>query len=179
MFIKKIFRMRILSFSAIIITLAGFLSCDKIEVQSPLPEIEFRSFEVFDTIDGLGNRMKAGRLKFYFEDGDGDLGLNAPQSEEEEATNLFFILYRKTDGVMTPAPDNDRLKTSPYRIPFMERQGINKMLKGIIAVTIFYINFNQGDTDTIMYDFYIRDRAGNDSNTATTTEIPLSKNGIY
>jgi hypothetical protein len=171
--------MRILILSAITIPLVSLFSCHKIEVMSPIPFVEYRSFEVFDTIDALGNREKAGRLKFYFEDGDGDLGLNAPQSEGEQATNLFFTLYRKIDGVMTPAPDNDPLKTSPFRIPYMERQGINKMLKGIIAVTIIYPTFNAGDDDTIMYDFYMTDRAGNDSNTATTSEITLSKNGVY
>ncbi len=76
-------------------------------------------------------QSKGGRLKFYFEDGDGNLGLPAPEpGQENDSTNLFFTLYRMTDGVMDPAPDDDPLKPSDYRIPYMERTGQNKILKG-------------------------------------------------
>ena len=50
-------------------------SCRKIEKLPVIPSIEFTSFAIFDTTDILGNIGKAGRLKFYFEDGDGDMGL--------------------------------------------------------------------------------------------------------
>ncbi len=50
-------------------------SCKKIEQMPPEPRIEFKTFEILDTIDILGNPAKAGRLKFYFEDGDGNVGL--------------------------------------------------------------------------------------------------------
>ena len=39
--------------------------------------IEFRSFSMFDSVDILGNRQRAGVLEFYFEDGDGDIGIKA------------------------------------------------------------------------------------------------------
>ena len=53
-------------------------SCTKIEHLSPIPSISFTSFTIFDTTDILGNESKAGRLNFYFEDGDGDIGLKVP-----------------------------------------------------------------------------------------------------
>jgi hypothetical protein len=161
----------------ILIALLALDSCRKIEQLPAIPHIEFTSFAIFDTIDILGNNAKGGRLKFYFEDGDGDLGLNAPTDFQTDTTNLFFTLFRKTGGNMVPAPDNDPLKPSSYRIPYMERLGQNKVLKGTISVTFLYLFYYPGDT--IRYDFYIKDRAANESNIASTSEIILSVNNIY
>jgi hypothetical protein len=142
-----------------------------------IPNIEFSSFTVFDTTDILGNNSKGGRLRFHFEDGDGDMGLNAPSGIGIDSTNLFFTLFRKKGGIMSPAADNDPLKPSAYRIPYMERLGQNKILKGTISVTFLYLFYYP--TDTIRYDFYIKDRALNISNVVSTSEIVLSVNKTY
>jgi hypothetical protein len=152
-------------------------SCGKIEKLPPEPKIRFTSFEVIDTTDILGNTYKGGRLKFYFEDGDGDLGLASPLAgTERDTTNLFFTLYRRKAGILSLAPDDDPLKPSDYRIPYMTREGQNKILKGTISVTFLYL-FATPD-DTIKYEFYIKDRAGHLSNTASTCEIALKTNEI-
>ena len=151
-------------------------SCKKIENLPPEPRIEFRSFEVFDTLDILGNFSKGGRLLFYFEDGDGDLGLKEPTLPFADSTNLFLTLYKKNEGIFEPADPNDILYPSEYRIPYMVRLGQNKILKGTISVTFIYLFFNP--FDTIKYDFYIQDRAMNVSNIETTCEIILRNNGI-
>ena len=152
-------------------------SCKKIEKLPATPHIEYTNFTVFDTLDILGNDSKAGRLRFHFEDGDGDLGLNTPSDSLADSTNLFFTMYRKISGVMTPVADNDPLKPSPYRIPYMERLGQNKILKGTISVTFLYLFYSPADT--IRYDFYIKDRALNESNVVSTSEIVLSVNKTY
>jgi len=154
-------------------------SCHKIIQLPDTPYIKFTSFAVFDTTDILGNDCKGGRLKFYFEDGNGDLGLNSAESGETDTTNLFFTLYRKTNGIMTEVPDNDLMKPSGYRIPYMERTGQNKILKGTIAVTFFYEFYTIADSDIFKYRFFIKDRAANYSDTVFTSEIPLSLNNIY
>ena len=152
-------------------------SCRKIEKLPDIPHIEFTSFTVFDTVDILGNISKGGRLKFSFEDGDGDLGLAAPTESQVDTTNLFFTLFRKTGGIMVAAPDNDILKPSPYRIPYMVREGQNKILKGTISVVFLYLFYSPADT--IRYDFYIKDRALNVSNVASTSQIVLSVDSTY
>ncbi len=152
-------------------------SCKKIEQLSATPHIEFKSFTIFDTTDLLGNVAKGGRLKFYFEDGDGDLGLQAPSDIQLDTTNLFFTLFRKENGVMVEAPENDPLEPSSYRIPYLERQGQNKILTGTVSVTFMYLFYSP--SDTIRYDFYIKDRAENVSNTDSTSEIIVSENGVY
>jgi len=161
----------------LMIIFASF-SCKKIQQLPATPHIDFTSFTVFDTMDILGNDSKGGRLKFHFEDGDGDLGLNPPtDGTTTDSTNLFFTLYRKVGGIMQPAADKDPLKPSAYRIPYMERLGQNKILKGTVSVTFLYLF--SSPSDTIRYDFYIKDRALNESNTVSTSEIALSGNKIY
>jgi hypothetical protein len=173
--------MRIIKHLAIIsIAILAICSCRKIEVLSPIPHIEFRSFSVFDSLDPLGNFVKGGRLKFYFEDGDGDLGLKSSGAENEDTINLFFSSFRKISGSMVKITDTtDPVIAYKYTIPYMEREGVNKILKGIISVSFLYLYYEPRDSDIIRYDFHIKDRNENMSDTASTCEIPLSKNGLY
>ena len=60
------------SLSLVIIIFFCLYSCKKVEHVPAAPHIEFTSFTIFDTTDILGNNSKGGRLKFHFEDGDGD-----------------------------------------------------------------------------------------------------------
>lgn len=154
-----------------VLALAG-ASCKKFETLPPEPKIEYRSFEVFDTIDILGNHAKGGRLKFYFEDGDGDLGMDPPNGEITDTNNLFITLYRKKGGIWRLGSDDDPLKPSDYRIPYMEREGQNKILKGIISVTFLYLFYTPNDT--IKYNFYIVDRASHPSNEVSTDDIIIT-----
>jgi len=173
-------KMKAFKYSLFVLAIGLVLgSCRKIVQLPPEPYIEFQNFTVIDTSDILGNFLKGGRLKIYFEDGDGDLGLRAAETGEEDTTNLFLTMYRKTGGKMVPVPDDDLMKPSDYRIPYMERTGNNKILKGTIAVTFLYLFYDPADNDTIIYDIYIRDRAGNNSNTVSTSEIALSFNNVY
>lgn len=155
--------------------LVVFHACGKIEQIPPEPRIEFRSFAVIDTTDQLGNQAKAGKLTFFFEDGDGNVGDDNNPAAPESSVNMFLTLYRKIDGAMVPAASGDPIMPSPFRIPYMERLGQNKILRGEITVVMLYLFYSE--SDTIMYDFYIRDRDLNMSNTATTCEIPIAENG--
>ncbi len=172
-------RMRAIRYLLIIFIAAIYGSCTKIQQLPPEPYIEFNNFTVFDTTDILGNNCKGGRLRFYFEDGDGNVGLESPEATEGDTTDLFFTMFRKIDGIMEQVEDDDPMKPSPYRIPYMEREGQNKILKGTIYITFIYLFYVPEDNDTIRYDFYLKDRADNPSNTVLTNDIPLSFNGIY
>ena len=164
----------------VIVILSAFalFSCGKFESLPPEPHIEYKSFSVFDTTDILGNSIKGGRLNLYFEDGDGDLGLEAPfEDAEADTINFFVTLYRMTDGQLSQAPDNDPYKTTGFRIPYMERTGRNKILKGNISVIFFYLFYTE--EDTIRYDVYLKDRAGNISNSVSSSVIPVYHSGVY
>ncbi len=179
---KKYYPMSMKKISWFVPVVFGIIvfACGKIQSLPDTPKIEYTDFTVFDTVDILGNAAKGGRLRFKFEDGDGDLGLPTPAPDAEskdDSTNLFFTLYRKTGGVMAIAPDNDPLKPSNYRIPYMEVTGQNKILKGTISVTFFYLFYSEADT--VRYDFYVKDRAQHISNTQSTVAIPVFYNGVY
>ncbi|MGQ9620871.1 MAG: hypothetical protein ACUVTX_07805, partial [Bacteroidales bacterium] len=150
--------MRLHKYYLTVITISIIISsCREIEQLPPEPSISFRSFEVYDTSDIMGNQIKGGRLKFYFEDGDGDLGMSAQGYAEYDTVNLYITLLREKEGEILPAPDNDPLKPTGYRIPYLERTGQNKILKGIIKVNFYYYLFSPADT--IYYEFYVKDRA--------------------
>jgi hypothetical protein len=169
----KIFKYAVLIMPALFI----IGSCQKVEQISPIPNISFTSFAIFDTTDILGNQSKGGKLNFFFEDGDGDVGLNPPTLFQADSTNLFLKLYRKKNGVMVAAEPGDPLYPSDYRIPYMVRLGQNKILRGTISVTFIYLFYSP--TDTIKYDFYIKDRAPHSSNVASTSEIVIATNKVY
>lgn len=161
----------------ILIAVFILVSCRKIEKLPSIPHIEFTSFTILDTTTLLG-KYKAGRLKFYFEDGDGDIGLDAPLDKNSDTTNMFITLFRKKGSSFIPSSGKDPLLPySEYRIPYMERLGQNKILKGTISITFLYLNYSKGDT--IKYDFYLKDRALNESNVSSTSEIVISVNKIY
>lgn len=154
------------------------ISCDDIQTLPGRPRIEYRNFTIFDTTDILGNAVKGGRLNFYFEDGDGDLGLPAPNENlNDDSINLFLKLYRLDNGDFSPAPGNDPLTPTGFRIPYMIRTGVNRILKGNISVVFLYLFYTE--EDTIMYDFFIKDRAENISNIISTDTIPIYFNGDY
>jgi len=153
-------------------------SCTKVENIPARPKIEYTSFTVFDTTDILGNTLKGGRLKFSFEDGDGDLGLPVPsEGQNFDSINLFLVLYRVNNGDIALAPDDDPLKPTGFRIPFMTRTGLNRVLRGSISVVFQY--FFCTEEDSIKYDFFIKDRADNISNVESTSTLPIFFNGEY
>jgi len=158
------------------IILLGTIACGKIRQISPVPHIEFRQFELFDTIEPqLGNPAKAAIITFYFEDGDGDIGIQQPVEGETDTLNLFFTAYLKENGVFVEPSPTDNVQSTSFRIPYIERTGQNQIIQGTMDIIMFYYFFNP--EDTVKYEFYLKDRAGNLSNTEVTCEIPFSMTG--
>ena len=127
---------------------------------------------MFDSIDILGNEHRAGVIEFYFEDGDGDIGIKQPLPgiPDQDTINLYFHQFNKENGAFDLPKD-----TLNYRIPYIERIGQNQVIQGTIEITILYIGFSENDT--IKYNFYLKDRAGHESNISTSCEISFSGEG--
>ncbi len=171
---------KVIIITASLIIAASLWSCRKIVQLPPEPVIKYIGFAVFDTTDILGNSYKGGRLKFHFEDGDGDLGLPQQTGDNPVDTiNLFITAYRKTNGTLTEVLPGDLLYTRGYRIPYMDRIGQYKILRGTITISFLYQFYIPEDSAVLKYNFFVIDRALNKSNTETTAEIPLSLNGLY
>ena len=156
----------------LLVVLAPF-SCKKIIQLPPEPRIEFRGISMFDSTDILGNTYLAGILEFYFEDGDGDIGSHSlfPGATGRDTSNLVFYQFNRDGGMYSTIPDD----TLYYRIPYIDRVGQNKVLQGTIEITFLYLGFD--DQDTIKYDFFLNDRAGNLSNTVSSCDIVFSGEG--
>lgn len=157
-------------------------ACRKIEDYPETPHIEFISFgKIYNTELGIYDR---GVLKFSFEDGDGDIGLNSGDTlppynaSSEYHYNLIITYFEMQNGVITEVPitwynpETEQFDTLTLsaRIPNLTPEGINKAISGEIDDTLFIYNFNSS-FDTIQFEAFIYDRALNKSNTITTPLI--------
>ncbi len=127
------------------------------------PEIEFVSMNDNQMVQNSFNTDSI-QVTFSFTDGDGDLG-------DEDSLNIFI------------RDNRDQFITSKYRLPELPPEGAQRGVRGEITLTIYTTCciFPDGTppceaslqypTDTLRYDIYIRDRAGNISNTISTNPI--------
>jgi hypothetical protein len=153
--------------------------CLKTEPVSRIPQITFKSFQLYDYIDTLlGNKIKRGVLEFSFIDGDADIGIITPFDSNQPPEfnyNVFLFPFKKVDGRYIKIDIDTTGKVSPppfYRIEFdpkLTRVGQNKTIKGIISINIDY--YVLPDYDTLRYDFYITDRAMHKSNIDSTSDV--------
>lgn len=155
---------------AFIALLIFSFGCLKEENFSNIPQITFISHTLVKTTDQLGNKVWNGTIKFEFKDGDGNFGLDTPDSTTLPAYryNLFLTRFEKKHGAFVEIPDSTLPAPLSYTIPIVEPDGNNKRQKGTVTVVIQYL---VQPADTIKYSFYIKDRDLNISNTAVTGEI--------
>jgi hypothetical protein len=152
---------------AVIITALALSTCNPIEKVSDVPEIKFKSFALYDR-DTLGFKIKTGELIFSFIDGNADFGV-VPNSTVD-TLNLFLLPFQKVNMAYEPLnADTFGRKYAVMNDPALVRIGQNKTVKGEIKLQVYY--FVIPPFDTIKYDFYILDRAGNKSNVASTSDI--------
>ena len=141
-------------------------SCFKIVTYPEVPQVTFNSFVIRDSVDILGNRVLNGTLSFNFVDGDGDIGFD---TIGERKNTIFLDKYKIENGV---AIKLNLLVPLSFYVPKFVKTGNNKTLKGEMIVNDLN-EYYPLDFDTIMYKFYIVDRAGNRSNIDSTGYISL------
>lgn len=166
----------------IILLITGFGSCKKVKKFDDIPRIEYTSFtSIYNPDLEIYDR---GVLQFYFEDGDGDIGLDNNDilppfnPDSKYYYNLIITYFEMQNGELKEVPIlwfnpetelYDTLTLSA-RIPNLTPQGVNKAISGEIQDTLFIYNFNS-TYDTIKFEAYIIDRALNESNTISTPLI--------
>jgi len=146
------------------IALLVFLfACRRPEKFPIIPEIKFISFEEFNDTEGL--------LVFYFQDGDGDIGLNPWDTIPPFEYNFFCDYYEKRYGIFVKIDSivDYRGETIAFnhngRIPILSRLP-EESISGEIYYTIspWYYDFFSPYNDTIQLKFYIVDRKLHKSN---------------
>ena len=157
----------------VVILCVLFCACRKPEIYSDIPEIKFISFEKYQEYLH-GNVLECGELTFYFQDGDGDIGLNDTDNYPPFDTasiyhcNFFCDYYEKRNGVFIKI---DSVKTpagiSPFnlnarfpRLSKLPEESINGEIR--LKMPFYYDIFSP--YDTIKLKFHIVDRKLNQSN---------------
>jgi hypothetical protein len=161
-----------------------FLSnCKKKEVYPPVPYIEYKTAYFYSNAEGVDTLMV---LVFSFKDGDGDLGLggtdtlapfNAVIDSLGRNTNPYYYnlqidYLEQVNGVFQPVTlpfTSDSLRYF-YRFENITPEGRHKAIRGDIEIKIQSSPFPDAK-DTVMYTFFVYDRALHKSNVASS--IPL------
>ena len=160
-------------FPFLILSFLFMTGCLKKESYSDIPAIQLAGFtEVFDT----GQYAVKGIITISFQDGNGDIGLNAgdtlpPYNKEGLYYYNFVVTYLekrngKFDTVILDPPFS-------ARIPVLTPNDPNKAIKGLITDTL--VMNPKPVYDTVVFSVMIYDRALNPSNIVTTPEIILKK----
>ncbi|MBP5650961.1 MAG: hypothetical protein J6X01_07805 [Bacteroidales bacterium] len=160
--------MGVKKFLLAILLLAMLLpACRRTEKYPVEPHTEFVSLESIDEPD---NGMDV-RLIFKFQDGDGDIGLDADDVRPPFDTasiyyyNCFITYFEKQNGQFVEV---ELPSTLNMRIPRLSND-VPESMSGLISLDL-YANNPFSPYDTIRYELFIVDRALNHSNTITTTE---------
>lgn len=156
----------------LIIIFAFSSGCEPIVTYPNTPVIKFKNYSIYLTTDDLGNKIALVKLQVEFTDGDGDIGFHQPGSTEIPDSmkyNFFLTLYDFKKGKFEKV---DNLEGNQnFRVPYIEREGQNKTLKGDIFIDLEYKSIIY---DTIFYSFYLVDRKFHKSNVDSTDVIVLS-----
>ena len=147
-------------------------ACKKPVKYSDIPEIRLISFEEVKDTEGL--------LVFYFQDGEGDIGL--PETAPPSEFNFFCDYYEKQHGVFVKIDSVEALDGKKSAVNFNGRiprlsNLPEESINGEIYYTIspyYYIPFSPYN-DTIQLKFYIVDRKLNKSNTEVVNYIRSSR----
>tara|TARA_B110000211_G_C13701618_1_gene387751 strand:- start:96 stop:536 length:441 start_codon:yes stop_codon:yes gene_type:complete len=129
-------------------------SCSKEEVVLVAPVIEFVSLtpaSVTELVDEL-------TLKIKYSDPDGDLGENSP-----DVTNLFIT-------------DSRTSVKYAFRVQQLAPDNAGIAIEGSLSVNIDALLISDGSTsETGTFSILIKDRAGNESNTITSSAFTIVK----
>lgn len=135
----------------------AFTSCDPVRNFDEVPVI--RLLEAYP--DSLREGVDTFYLKVYYEDGDGDLG--------DAAGDTDFMVTDTRQGAPVFPP-----VVYPYALPNVTPPGQKKQIYGEIQIKVVPTYRRPGmPADTARIDLQLRDRAGHYSNVLTLPPIPV------
>ncbi|MBX7181023.1 MAG: hypothetical protein K1X82_02835 [Bacteroidia bacterium] len=137
-----------------IIAMAIFFSCSKKEDISEIPSISFESVSPFGNIRQYEDSIL---FKISYRDGDGDLGENI-----DSVNNLFLT-------------DSRNNVTYKYRLQELAPMGAKIPIQGSVNILLTSISLVDpaSSSETTTFSIYLVDRAGNKSNTVTSSVLTI------
>ncbi len=151
-----------LVFIALLFT--GFVACKKESSKSKVPKITFQSL-VPNTVKSGSSRDTIG-ISFKFEDGDADLGNDRGSANFD----IFLTDIRDTTQVFK------------YFLPEIPEQmkdpskGLEGSATVVLQAAFLVLDSLHKNGDTLHYELYIKDKAGNESNRLITPDIYVKPN---
>ena len=141
--------------AALLLVVLIFSSCKKDEDGlSVVPQLTFESISP-TSIEEFGGPVT---FSISYQDGDGDLGENDPNVK-----NLF--LQDQRNGI-----------TYEYRIQELAPQGADIAIIGTVDIVLNTTSITDGSNEQeVTFDIYAIDRAGNNSNTITSSPLTIYK----
>jgi len=129
-------------------------SCEKEQMISDTPIIEFKSISP-TTVQEYSDDII---ITISYSDGNGDLGENNP-----DIHNLFV-------------EDNRNSIVYQFRIPHLAPDNNSIAIEGDFNITINGSGItDESSNQQVSYAIYVKDRAGNKSNTITTSKITIQE----
>ncbi len=129
-------------------------SCEKEQEISDTPIIEFKSISPATVQEYSDNII----ITISYSDGNGDLGENDP-----DIHNLFV-------------EDNRNGIVYQFRIPHLAPDNNSIAIEGDFNITINGSGItDESSSQQVNYSIYVKDRAGNNSNTITTSSITIQQ----
>jgi hypothetical protein len=139
-------------FAVLFLGVVLLFACTK-SVPSTAPSITFKSIDPATMVVGQGTL----RITISYADSDGDLGEN-----NADVKNLFVSDNR--NGVLYQ-----------FRIPQLSPSGSAISIKGDLNIDMPNVGIADGAaTESATFNIYVKDRAGQASNTLTTSAVQLS-----
>ncbi len=139
------------------------------------PVLKFVDFIFVEETEGI---VEQGILVLEFTDGDGDIGLGQADTLPPfnygggNYHNFFIYLYTVQNGKYVPVVFPDTSFNFHSRIPRIEFNGNSKAIKGEIEYRFDMLIMKPFlESDTIMIETWITDRAFNKSNIVRTPDI--------
>ena len=152
---------------ALVIGLVTYISCEPEEKISDIPQVNFKNLNGPFLVQQGTITSYGAELVFGFRDGNSDFGVDM-SAHPQDTINLFMIPFQKVNGVYDSI-DSD-LYGRRYTIKRDDKlERTDGAVKGEIKVLVTYVL--RPPFDTMRYDFYILDRAGNMSNVESTSDI--------
>jgi len=152
------------------------MSCSRYQSYSEVPEIHFKNLVFEDRWDTLSQKfINKPVLTFSFIDGDGDLGVS-PQ-DIDRVSKIHYTWHQKLpDQTYEPFQFLDgsisQKQDIPYNSVMDKSEAQNKTLKGTIEIELVKPS-NLSGIDTMRVEFYIFDRAANQSNIEYTPDFSI------
>ncbi len=141
-------------------------SCVEYPHYPPEPHIEYVSAIPFFGEDELGNKEKIIRITFMLYDGDGDIGHGQATPTEYDFFSTIYIQKNGTFHLLSDFIANN----SNYTLPQLRANNNKKFIKAEVQIDITYSSLSF-PYDTAYVSFYVKDRAGNISNTDSSDVV--------